>query len=310
MAAPLNEESRTASSTSSASSAYSGAEGQQQQQQGQINTTNVDDDASSDETRAPTPTNEDAKGKTSRKDSSKGESKKEGETETETTLESYARQLKVSLSFLRSSFSPFGAAIGRLLQRIGALVCGRIGSGSKQGIITDPILHKSENKSLWHLEDSTQPSPSSPSLGLISLYAVSADLGTSIQACDVELSSDRSLTAAMFSTPTPWARFFRELRRIPVLLLKLTSLRVNSGPFGAMADKKRAKKLGHAKAEHDRDEGMTNEKVEDQEEKGGKGKGGKKGTGLGKGERYLIRDFSGVVKSGEMMLVVVSPSPS
>lgn len=83
-----------------------------------------------------------------------------------------------------------------------------------------------------------------------------------------------------------------------------------SGPFGAIADKKRAKKLGAAKAAHNQDEGMKDEKTHD-EEKGGKGKGGKKGTGLGKGERYLLHDFSGVVKAGEMMLVVVrlcSPS--
>lgn len=75
------------------------------------------------------------------------------------------------------------------------------------------------------------------------------------------------------------------------------------GPFGAIQDKKHAKKLGEVKKQHNQDDGLAQEGID--EKKGGKGKGGKKGTGLGKGERYLIHDFSGVVKAGEMMLVVV-----
>ena len=114
--------------------------------------------------------------------------------------------------------------------------------------------------------------------------------------------------AGMFSTPRRLAKSSRKRRRTLPELLLLTISDCSSGPFGAIADKKRAKKLGRAKTEHDRDEGMANEKPEHQEAQGGKGKGGKKGTGLGKGEKYLIHDFAGVVKPGEMMLVVVSSS--
>lgn len=80
-----------------------------------------------------------------------------------------------------------------------------------------------------------------------------------------------------------------------------------SGPYAGFQDKKRKQKLSNAREQQERDAGEYDEGLDNQSEKqGGKGKGGKKGKGLGKGERYLIKDFSGVVKAGEMMLVVVS----
>lgn len=66
-------------------------------------------------------------------------------------------------------------------------------------------------------------------------------------------------------------------------------------PFAKVKDKKKLKKIKEAKAQQAPAE--SNEKA----------KNTTSGETLGKGERYLIHDFNGVVKSGEMMLVVGRP---
>ena len=78
-------------------------------------------------------------------------------------------------------------------------------------------------------------------------------------------------------------------------------------PWTNIKYKKKAGKLAEARAQADTEGGGDASRGDDMtySEKDGKKKKGEEG--LRKGERYLIKDFTGLVKPGEMMLVVGRP---
>lgn len=82
-------------------------------------------------------------------------------------------------------------------------------------------------------------------------------------------------------------------------------------PWTGIKYKKKAAKLAAARVDAeekgDSGEGGQSGRGKDMVWSEGDGKPGKGEEGLRKGERYLLKDFSGVVQSGEMMLVVGRP---
>lgn len=80
-------------------------------------------------------------------------------------------------------------------------------------------------------------------------------------------------------------------------------------PWTGIKYKKKAAKLAEARVQAEQEGAVGDEAGRDKtmtwSKENGKPKKGE--DGLRKGERYLIRDFSGLVKAGEMMLVVGRP---
>lgn len=70
-------------------------------------------------------------------------------------------------------------------------------------------------------------------------------------------------------------------------------------PWTNIKHKKKAKRLQEARGANDEKNPMTFHKGDEKPKKGE--------PGLRPGERYLLKDFSGLVKAGEMMLVVGRP---
>ncbi|KAK4056102.1 hypothetical protein OIO90_002833 [Microbotryomycetes sp. JL221] len=76
-----------------------------------------------------------------------------------------------------------------------------------------------------------------------------------------------------------------------------------AGPITSIKDKRHMRKLAEAKKQQAKAEGLVDEKAEQEQER----LANEDDRQLSKGERFLIDDFSGIVKPGEVLLVVGRP---